>query len=302
MSQDLLRIAQWWVSHGIAVIPLGYRDKRPAMDALMLTDCVENNRVEWARFQDRLPTADELYCWFAGPRRNLGIVTGWEGLVVIDFDSIAAYDLWRCWAKNRGVPETYQVATRRGVHIYVKVEEDTRPYMVRGLGVDVKAGGGYVLGVPSIHPSGHKYRAKVSAPIVEVQKLIEIFPIEGNRSVTSAPPVTRRYSDPWEAAAHAVVTPPDGAMEAIKANVRIEDVLGVEGCNGRPWKTLCPLHADVVPSLVVYPDGRWYCFGCQRHGDVIDLHAALHRISVKEAIAELAGNMWRGQRGGHGQA
>lgn len=35
----------------------------------------------------------------------------------------------------------------------------------------------------------------------------------------------------------------------------------------------CPLpdHADENPSFYLYPDGRWWCFGCSRGGDVVDL-------------------------------
>lgn len=33
----------------------------------------------------------------------------------------------------------------------------------------------------------------------------------------------------------------------------------------------------------------WYCFGCERHGDVVDLHAALARLEVGDAARELAG-------------
>lgn len=36
-------------------------------------------------------------------------------------------------------------------------------------------------------------------------------------------------------------------------------------------KTRCPFHADNNPSLHVYDDGSWHCFGCGAHGgDVID--------------------------------
>ena len=43
---------------------------------------------------------------------------------------------------------------------------------------------------------------------------------------------------------------------------------------GEKWTARCPLpdHEDRSPSFVVYPgDGGWWCFGCQRGGDVVDL-------------------------------
>ena len=51
----------------------------------------------------------------------------------------------------------------------------------------------------------------------------------------------------------------------------------------------CPFHADKSPSFVVYRDGRYHCFGCSAHGDVIDYVAATHRIGMAEAIASLTG-------------
>ena len=38
---------------------------------------------------------------------------------------------------------------------------------------------------------------------------------------------------------------------------------------------LCPFHADTVPSLVLYPDDTWHCFGCQAGGSISDLHKRL---------------------------
>jgi DNA primase len=35
-------------------------------------------------------------------------------------------------------------------------------------------------------------------------------------------------------------------------------------------KVCCPFHEDRSPSLHVYDDGGWKCFGCGKHGDVID--------------------------------
>jgi len=39
------------------------------------------------------------------------------------------------------------------------------------------------------------------------------------------------------------------------------------------YKSACPLpgHQDRSPSFVVYDDGHFHCFGCQQHGDIIDL-------------------------------
>jgi len=294
--KDTLKRAHWWIEKGIAVIPLVYRGKKPAADALKLTGCVESGRPVWAPFQERLPTDEELRCWFTGPRRNIGVVTGWEGLVVIDFDSQASYDLWRVWAaREKGVAYyvslfTYQVQTRRGVHLYLQVEEPVKPFKVPVVNVDVKAAGGYVLGVPSVHPTGHQYKELDSTHVIlPVSKLSEVLPlappIAGVRTDTEEP--RWKQDDPWEAAMHAVNVPP-GSIEDIRARVQIKDLLGFAGRSRGQWTTICPLHREQEPSFVVYPDGHFYCFGCQAYGDVIDLYARLHGVSVREAIGELA--------------
>lgn len=55
---------------------------------------------------------------------------------------------------------------------------------------------------------------------------------------------------------------------------------------------LCPLHeGDTDPSFFVYTGGeydKFRCYGCNRFGDVINLHSAMEKISIKEAFASLA--------------
>lgn len=81
------------------------------------------------------------------------------------------------------------------------------------------------------------------------------------------------------------------------AAVDCTDLAHREGLNGRvtsggrgSW--CCPFHKDDTPSLVTYPadNGRkshFYCFGCGRHGDAIDLHARLYRQAPLDAARQL---------------
>jgi len=36
-------------------------------------------------------------------------------------------------------------------------------------------------------------------------------------------------------------------------------------------KCIFPDHIDTVPSLTLYPNGRFYCFGCKKYGEITDL-------------------------------
>ena len=56
----------------------------------------------------------------------------------------------------------------------------------------------------------------------------------------------------------------------------------------RHW-ACCPFHGEKTPSLCFFPDGRWYCFGCNRHGDAADLYAALYGVPLAEALKIIKG-------------
>lgn len=60
---------------------------------------------------------------------------------------------------------------------------------------------------------------------------------------------------------------------------------------GERWVARCPIpdHADRTPSFTVWPsEGRCWCFGCNRGGDVVDLAASAWRIdNLATAAAEV---------------
>ena len=66
--------------------------------------------------------------------------------------------------------------------------------------------------------------------------------------------------------------------EAVKAAVPVENVARryteLRPLGGKAWfDGRCPLpdHDERNPSFYIYPPGRWWCYGCDRGGDVIDL-------------------------------
>jgi hypothetical protein len=79
-------------------------------------------------------------------------------------------------------------------------------------------------------------------------------------------------------------SPPDTSCgfhkccEAVRDAVPIEEIAcrytDLEPFGGKAWFTgRCPLpdHEDKTPSFYIYPPGRWWCYGCGRGGDVVDL-------------------------------
>ena len=60
--------------------------------------------------------------------------------------------------------------------------------------------------------------------------------------------------------------------------------------SGRQWMARCPLHGERTPSLSVAPEkGVYYCFGCQRSGDVITFVQEIEGLDFAGAVEMLAG-------------
>lgn len=59
--------------------------------------------------------------------------------------------------------------------------------------------------------------------------------------------------------------------------------------SGRNKLAVCPFHPDRSPSLVLYPDQTYHCYGCAQHGDVIDYIAGTQHLTISEAIRFLTG-------------
>ena len=47
--------------------------------------------------------------------------------------------------------------------------------------------------------------------------------------------------------------------------IRINRILGLKD-NGRRNSVRCPFHSEKTPSLVIYPDNSFHCYGCGANG------------------------------------
>ncbi len=53
--------------------------------------------------------------------------------------------------------------------------------------------------------------------------------------------------------------------------------------NERTVRLLCPFHDERTPSLVAWrASGRFYCFGCQRTGDVVVFVSAVMGLALED--------------------
>ena len=99
--------------------------------------------------------------WQQEPQFNIAIATGEpSGVFVVDIDGLdAEAELRRLEAEQEPLPETVEVITARGRHIYFKMPDATVRNSAGRIapGIDVRGSGGYVLAPPSIHPTGRAY-------------------------------------------------------------------------------------------------------------------------------------------------
>ena len=193
---------------GWAVFPCRRGDKRPAVDRWEQRACNHPGRV--ARF-------------WPSPEHNIGIATGPSGLVVIDLDTHGELpEDWRlpgirdgrdvlsqvCEWAGQPWPATHMVATPSGGrHLYFTATEDStirNSASLIGPLVDVRAGGGYVLGAGSV-VDGKLYEVLEAGDPVPlpswIGQLLTCMP--------SARPVPSRTA-----------APPDARMRGLLATVR----------------------------------------------------------------------------------
>jgi len=84
----------------------------------------------------------------------------------------------------------------------------------------------------------------------------------------------------YDARQNTTTAPERSVIEAAKEAVPVIDLAdllcgpGQMRRIGERWTARCPLpdHDEKTPSFTVYPGDRgWYCYGCLRGGDVVDL-------------------------------
>ncbi len=91
-----------------------------------------------------------------------------------------------------------------------------------------------------------------------------------------------------------VKNPDREIIQAIKTDMPIADVIewytDVFYSSRTEWKFRCTLHGqDKNPSGIIYSnEQRWWCFVCNKGGDVFDAVQAFERLELHQAIKKLA--------------
>lgn len=277
----ILEKALSWLDNGIATIPVRFGQKIAAVD--------------WKQYQTQLPTRNQVMQWFGRGFYNLAIVTGWQGLTVLDWDSLES---WQEWQARTGI-DTYSVITARGVHSYFYTQQESPTFHKQGL-LDIQGPGRYVLGVPSVHPSRAIYQDLYQdMPIMRVQSVYEVIPdlaqwekeqpaTMATRQGTIEPQPSQLPDNPLDC----LDAPPVPNLTAtIKSRYSILDMFPDAEKTQEHWYiTRCPFHDDHNPSFWIDTNkGLCGCFaGCTpKPLDVINLYSRLNNLNNSQAVQVL---------------
>jgi hypothetical protein len=181
---------------------------------------------------------------------NLGVVTGYGGLIVIDFDDRQFYKS-KGTLKNLPLTFCVRTATKELYHLYYVYKGD----MFKKIAIkddkgkvlcDIQAEGGAAICPPSMI-NGKPYKIVTDLPIAEVT-------LEDLQKVFNFTPEKKRE---WHGEAKA-------NFELFNNAVKFMEKQGIRRTGY--YKFECPFHPSVGGSnLAVFPDGALKCFHCDRY-------------------------------------
>jgi len=82
------------------------------------------------------------------------------------------------------------------------------------------------------------------------------------------------------------------AVDQVKERLNVSELIGeylkLEK-SGNNYKALCPFHNEKTPSFMVNAERNfWYCFGCQKGGDIFSFLMEIEGLEFREALERLA--------------
>jgi hypothetical protein len=145
----MLSAALAYLAAGFSLFPLAPESKLPL--------------GPWKSYQDAPPTTSQLVQWFGNTGNNIALLMGRisGGVFSLDFDDVRlarlVFDL-----EDLSRRTLVQTTPRPGVHVVFRSEGDesvkSTTYARRGMPLDVKGQGGYIVAAPSSLHHGAVYR------------------------------------------------------------------------------------------------------------------------------------------------
>lgn len=159
--QEMLDAALTYARNGFSIFPLQPRSKWPMF-------LYGDEKVERIRATSDPDHIKQL--WDEFPDANLGIATGTKsGCFVVDVDGTdGEYSLYRLQDRFGRLPDTAEVKTGKGRHIYYETVPGIKSTISKlGHNIDVRGESGYVVAPPSIHENGNIYKWWEPPPIIK---------------------------------------------------------------------------------------------------------------------------------------
>jgi hypothetical protein len=130
-----------------------------------------------------------------------------------------------------------------------------------------------------LRPAGtlsHKHRPPAPVELVHLDPAAQY---ELGELVDGLPPAASRPTAAAACQERAAHTELDELLLAIPATTYVRELAGLDP--RRDGKVSCPFHADGTPSLQLYGDGTFYCYGCGAGGSIYDFAATLWSLETK---------------------
>lgn len=208
--------------------------------------------------------------WGRTPTLGMGVPCEPSGLLVIDWDPRNGPDDLHDLEQRLGpLPLTVEVLTGGGGrHLYFQLPAfETRGELAPG--VELKRRG-YVVAPPTIHPdTGRAYEWAEHPDETPIAEL----PADWLAAATSPP---RRPAVAAPRTLGDALARPDDPLKRIPAALYVERLTGQAPDRG--GFITCPFHSggqERTPSLRVFDDGGWFCFGCNQGGGIYQLAALI---------------------------
>jgi putative DNA primase/helicase len=234
--------------------------------------------------------------WDWTPHANIGLATG-HIFDVLDVDGDAGVKALRKFWLERGIDYRHEgpvSLTGRGWHFLFAATGFRNGAALLGPDskLDFRGAGGYIIAAPSKHPLGHHYQwDDARGPDRPLPVAPDwLTPLMERSGAPEAQPAKPKpvilANETYEALIEGGLIPRDQIPRGVQSRLEREDILAVCAELGFPLrqrghyylgKCPTPEHEDSTPSCAFYPSNNtWYCYGCQAHGDSLDLRNGTH--------------------------